>query len=83
MIYTVVWEPAALDELALLWMNAPDRRAVSAASNAIDATLRRDPYGSSKTIPGGRALAVPPLVVAFSVSDPDCLVTVWSAWRQT
>jgi hypothetical protein len=83
MIYTVVWVPDALDELTALWLNAADRAAVTDASNRIDAILRTDPYGNSQPDAGGwRAIAVSPLVVSFSVSDLDCLVTVQAVWRQ-
>lgn len=81
MSYTVVWEPVAQNDLADIWVNAPDRAAVSAASNTIDAILRIDPYSNSESRSGAtRVLFVPPLAVAFDVSEPDRLVTVWSVW---
>ena len=82
MIYTVVWMPDALDDLADIWNNATDRAAVSAASNTIDARLRRDPYGHSESrTDHSRIMIVPPLAVTYDVSDDDCLVTVWGVWR--
>jgi hypothetical protein len=78
MNYTVVWLPAAEDDLAILWINAPDRAAVSAAANSIDTQLRRDPYAMSQARSGRkRIMKMPPVAVAFDVSDPDLLVTVW------
>lgn len=82
MSYTVAWQPAAQGHLATIWTTAPDRAAVSAASNRIDDILRRDPYTQSDPGPDqGRILRVPPLAVGFDVSDADRLVTVWAAWR--
>ena len=37
--YTVVWVQSAQDELADLWLNAPDRNAVTTAAHAIDQEL--------------------------------------------
>lgn len=82
MTCTVVWKAAALDDLADIWTSAPDRAAVTAAADVIDATLRVDPYTWSESRSGAtRVMVVPPLVVSFDVSDPDCLVTVQAVWR--
>jgi hypothetical protein len=84
MIYTVVWKPAVLNDLANEWMNAPDRAAVTQAADRIDAMLRNDPYTFSESRSGStRVMFVSPLAVAFEVSDPDCLVTVKAVWRIT
>jgi hypothetical protein len=70
MIYTVGWLQSAEDALTDLWINASDRAAISAASNAIDRKLRIDANRQGVPIPGGRRLLrVPPLAVAFTV-DP-------------
>lgn len=74
MTYTVSWTPRAQNDLATLWMNAPDRAAVTTASNTIDAVLRRDPYADSESRTGPtRIMIVPPLAVAFDVSEQDRL----------
>ena len=44
MRFTVVWTRAALNQLANIWMAAPDRQAVADATNQIDATLAVDPH---------------------------------------
>jgi hypothetical protein len=44
MNYTVVWQRSAEQKLAHLWTQAADRRAVTAAANAIDTILAQDPY---------------------------------------
>ena len=82
MTYTVVWTPAALNELADLWVNAADRADVTLASDTIDAALRIDPDAQSESRSGKtRIMIVPPLAVSYDVEDMDCLVTVWAVWR--
>jgi hypothetical protein len=79
--YTVVWTPAAEEDLAALWLTAPDRTAVTSAANTIDVVLANDPdqQGESRydTV---RELFVPPLGVDFDVQEPDRMVYVLSAW---
>jgi hypothetical protein len=82
MTFTVVWQPSCLNDLATLWTTAPDRNAVAAASDIIDAVLRKDPYAFSESRSGdSRIMLVSPLAVAYDVSPDDCLVTVWAVWR--
>jgi plasmid stabilization system protein ParE len=82
MSYTVVWERAAEQKLADIWVAAADRAAVTQAANTIDARLRKDPNTAGESRQGvTRILVEPPLAVYFDVSDPDRLVTVWAVWR--
>jgi hypothetical protein len=82
MSFTVVWRPLVEQDLATLWMNAPDRNAVAAAADAIDATLRRDPLGQGESRGGStRILIAPPLAVYYDVSEADRRVSVWAVWR--
>ena len=82
MTYTVVWRPPAQNHLATLWTSAPDRSQVAAAADAIDAILRVDPFAYSESrSDASRIMIVPPLAVAFDVSEDDRLVTVWAVWR--
>jgi hypothetical protein len=82
MIWTVVWFDSAQNHLAELWMQAPDRPGVSAAANAMDQSLRSDPYQNSESRCGkNRVMFVPPLGISFDVSDEDWLVTVLAVWR--
>jgi hypothetical protein len=82
MNYTVGWLQSAEEALTDLWINAPDRPAVSAASNAIDRKLRIDADRQGVPIPGGRRLLrVPPLAVAFTVDPGDCKATVLKVVR--
>ena len=43
MRYTVVWAPQALGHLANLWRHAPDKQAVTDASDNMEIALRDDP----------------------------------------
>jgi hypothetical protein len=77
MIYTVIWQPDTENDLADEWLNAPDRAVVTQAANQIDAQLKADPYANSESRSGNsRVMFVPPLGVAYDVSDDDCLVIV-------
>jgi plasmid stabilization system protein ParE len=77
--FTVVWSEPANDRLAILWMSAPDRNAVTAAANAIDAALASDPLRQGEPLHEGlRSFHVPPLHVLFTVEEPDRLVRVVS-----
>ena len=42
--YTITWRQAALDHLARIWTDSPDRPAVTRAADAIDVELRRQCY---------------------------------------
>ena len=75
MRYTVTWTPSAQDELADIWMSAPDRQAVTAAQHRIDRTLRVDAHIKGQDYDGDRMLEEWPLVVVFTVSR----MTAW--WK--
>jgi hypothetical protein len=82
MKYTVVWLTPAQNHLADIWTAAPDKPAVTAASNAIDGILGHDPYANSKPLSDNeRVMFVDPLGVVYRVSDDDRLVTVSAVWR--
>jgi hypothetical protein len=75
--YTVAWARSARDQLAAIWIEAPDRSAVTAAANEVDAVLTND--ASTKGVElheGLRVLFVSPLRVIFAVDDEDLLVEV-------
>lgn len=65
MTYTVDWLPSAEQELADVWTNAPDRAAVNAASNRIDAALRRDPLHVGEARSGRKRILVEPPLAVF------------------
>ena len=72
------------DYLAECWTQSPDRADVATASDRIDWQLQRDPLHTGEERDGGsRILIEPPLAVLFTVSEDDCLVSVYDAWRWT
>jgi hypothetical protein len=82
MKYTVEWLPSVQQDLADLWNNAPDRAAVAAAADAIDADLERDPLGTGEARAGvTRVVFLPPLTVLFDVDVSRRYVKVWDVWR--
>jgi plasmid stabilization system protein ParE len=76
MKYTVVWLPAALNQLADLWNHAPDRKAITEAADRIDRLLAVDPEMRGQAYQGRRILFQPPLAVRFAVRPDDRLVEV-------
>lgn len=79
MKYTVTWKPTTKDQLAEIWMTAPDRAAVSSAANAIDRLLRDDAENEGEGRGGiSRMLIVEPLIVVFDVHELDRRVEVLS-----
>lgn len=76
MRYTVTWLPSAIQDLARIWNQAPDRQAVSDASNEIDRVLRNTPLTVGEEEGAFRRLTVEPLEVVYRVSPDDRLVEV-------
>jgi hypothetical protein len=82
MSYAVEWVPLAQGYLAQIWTNAPDRAAVTAAANAIDAQLARNPFAQSESRSGRtRILFEFPLGILFEVDEDAQQVTVLLVWR--
>jgi hypothetical protein len=82
MIFTVLLDPAAEQELAALWMAAPDRAEVTRVSHEIEQLLRTDAHERGEARTGGqRILFVPPLGVLFTVSVEDRIVRILQFWR--
>ncbi len=80
--YTVVWHENAQDELARLWMEASDRRAITAAADVIDKHLSGDAPDRGAVAEGStRVLIVPPLRVLFFVSELDRIAKVGRVTR--
>ena len=75
--YTVVWVKSAQDELAELWLNAPDRNAVTTAAHAIDQELGEDAQDKGSELSEGlRSLFAPPLKAIFTVREDDRIAEV-------
>ena len=84
MRYTVVWTPAAEQDLAAVWLDAEDRQAVTSASNLIDRLLASDPDTRGETrFDTVRTLVVSPLGVDFEFIEEDRIVWVLSVWDLT
>jgi hypothetical protein len=82
MSYTVVWVPAAEQELAQLWMNTARRREVTEAAREIDSRLRAAPAEEGESRAHGcRILLVPPLGVTFEIFPEDRIVRVLDVWE--
>jgi hypothetical protein len=82
MSYSVAWRTAAKRQLARLWVNASDRGAVTAAANAIDAALPRNPLSIGESRWGvKRFLFVPPLAIYYNVYQATRRVIVTAVWQ--
>jgi len=82
MSWTVEWLPSVEQDVADLWNRGPDRAAITAAANAIDAALERDPLARGESRGGAtRIMFEPPLAVLFDVDSTRNHVTVWDIWR--
>jgi hypothetical protein len=72
MKYTVVGSTLADDQLARLWLAAPDRQKVANAFDRIESLLKNDAHLAGRLHPSGwRVIAEPPIVVSFTVSEAD------------
>jgi hypothetical protein len=65
-----------LAALAHIWNQAPDRQAVTDASNRIDRLLKFIPTSVGVAAGSVRRLRIAPLEVIYSVSGPDRRVDV-------
>lgn len=82
MTWDVEWLPDAEQELAAIWLQATDRQAVTAAADAIDRRLSRDPEqeGESRS-QDVRVTFEKPLGVLFHVSVDERRVKVVHVWQ--
>ncbi len=76
MRYIVNWRPVALDQLALIWIQAPNRQAVADAAHRIDLALRIDPDQKGRPRNGYWLYSDLPLVVAYEIIPDDCMVRI-------
>jgi hypothetical protein len=75
MPFTVTWDSAALNKLAGIYVNAPNRRAVAKASHQVEQLLRFMPESAGFRLSANRrVIVILPLKVVFSVSPLDFLV---------
>jgi hypothetical protein len=77
MRYTVTWLPSALDDLLSLWIEGPDRQAISDAANGIETILNNDPVLRGETLVGSlRILIADPLQIAYRIVEADRIVQI-------
>lgn len=81
MNFTVVWMPGAEQDLADVWMAAPDRNAVTRASAEIDDFLAATPDLVGVVVfDTVYELTHHPLGVEYEVNDAGRTVSVLSVW---
>ena len=82
MTYTVLWSRTAENELIALWADQADRAAVTAAADAIDRLLQRNPadQGESRS-DSTRVMFLAPLGVLFEIQEKDRKVYVLRVWK--
>ena len=78
MRFQVLWQAVAEQELAAIWLAAPDRAAVTAAAAYLDNRLADDPMnlGESRASPLRRVAFRTPFGVEFDVVPDDMRVFV-------
>jgi mRNA-degrading endonuclease RelE of RelBE toxin-antitoxin system len=75
--WTVEWLSEAEDDLADIWLNAPDRKAVNAAQNEIDRLLSQDPVNNGKLLSEGLyRIRIDPLKAFSQLDEANRLVSV-------
>ena len=75
--FLVEWEPPAEDELARIWLRAVDPLAVTRAQAQADGLLSRDPIKYGRYLSEGLySIDVPPLVITYTIDNPNRLVVV-------
>jgi hypothetical protein len=85
MSWTVVYRSSAQDHLANIWLNAPDRQAVTDAADEIDRLLASDPLNAGESRGGNTRIIVErPLTALYDVFPDDALVEVFAVfhWRR-
>jgi hypothetical protein len=78
-MFRVEWLQSALDELMNLWTqgSSAQRKAITAASHALEQRLCTNPFGEGESRSQGRRITfVPPLAVTYSIEADGQTVTV-------
>jgi hypothetical protein len=80
----VVWLQDAINDLAEIWNQGDStlRQEVTRAANAVDQTLRVNPFSSGESREGARRVTfAPPLGISFKVDQDSGTVLVVQVWR--
>lgn len=76
-MFTIIWLPSVLDDLAAIWLNAADRDAVNRAVSRIDQLLAAAPTQQGESRPRrARIMFERPLAVTFEVDEANRTVFV-------
>lgn len=85
MKWTVIYRPPAQDELAEIWLNAPDPQGVAEAADEIDRILTGTPIEAGESRDGNtRIIIKSPLTVLYDVYPDERVVEVFavSYWKR-
>jgi mRNA-degrading endonuclease RelE of RelBE toxin-antitoxin system len=75
--FTVISSDEAEAELARLWLNAKDRKAVTAAQHQIDRELASDPHRAGTELSEGLwQIRVPPVKAFYEIDDQARIVRI-------
>ena len=76
------WQPRALDDLADIWIRAPDRQAVNIAVDLIEAQLMANPAGWGTQLSEGLyQISIRPIRLLFTWDANQGIVKVLGARR--
>jgi hypothetical protein len=79
--YIVHWKRTALDHLAELWLDAPDRAQITAAVAEIDRLLAARPHDAGESRSDEvRIIFSPPIGVFFEIDERSRAVNVLRVW---
>lgn len=82
MKYSVLWLPAAEQDLAACWLDPATRTMVAEAASQIDRLLQYAPQNQGESRADNlRVFFVAPLAVLFRVKEDDRLVEVVHVWQ--
>lgn len=82
MRFTVTWHPTVLNELTEIWLQAPDKAAVTLATHVIDQELAENPQTKGENFYGDRIFVADPIAVTFTVNEVDQTVQVLQVWHR-
>ena len=84
MKWIVLYRPSAQNQLADIWLNAPDPQDVADTADAIDQVLASNPLEAGESRDGNsRIIIARPLSVLYDVYPDDALVEVFAVayWK--
>jgi len=82
MKYSVDWDDRALNDLSEIWLDAPDRTAVTLANAELEAALAVSPLriGMARSSSVHRLAFRPPLAIEYEVIEDDKKVKVQAVY---